>query len=151
MMCTPRSRMNILNSQEIDSLIARSRLVNKYMQTIDRESAYEILLQRVETMRLSSEEKKGSSKQQRKGKTNEMYAHNPSTKSVKKRRTRTNTRQSTTFEKVLNSATSKEIGRTATNIFTRGLLGSLGLNPTKKSKIQFIYNTFIYFFHKSKS
>ncbi len=43
MICTPRSRMIILNSQEIDTLVALSQLVTKYDETIDRDSAHEML------------------------------------------------------------------------------------------------------------
>lgn len=43
LLCAPKSRMDILTQQEIDNLISNSRLINKYNQEIDRESAYEIL------------------------------------------------------------------------------------------------------------
>jgi len=43
MICKPRSSMNILNSQEIDILVARSQLVAKYGETINRDSAHEML------------------------------------------------------------------------------------------------------------
>jgi DNA helicase HerA-like ATPase len=43
MMRAPESRMDILTSDEIDQINAASRLVAKYNQPIDRDSAYEML------------------------------------------------------------------------------------------------------------
>lgn len=47
-MRAPMSRMDILTPQELNNLISISRLVPKYNKTIDRESAYEILNQKIE-------------------------------------------------------------------------------------------------------
>jgi DNA helicase HerA-like ATPase len=47
---TPASRMDILTSDEMALLNRSSALVSKYGQTIERESAYEILSRKVETM-----------------------------------------------------------------------------------------------------
>ncbi|MGL5112815.1 MAG: helicase HerA-like domain-containing protein [Flavobacterium sp.] len=47
MMRAPESRMDILTATEIDTLNARSKLVKKYSETIDRESAYELLTQKI--------------------------------------------------------------------------------------------------------
>ncbi len=54
MVCTPRSRMNILNAQEINTLVARSQLVSKYAETIDRDSAHEILSRQIEMIQQSN-------------------------------------------------------------------------------------------------
>jgi len=45
---SPESRMDILTSSEIDELTGDSDLVAKYEETIDKESAYEILSKRIE-------------------------------------------------------------------------------------------------------
>jgi DNA helicase HerA-like ATPase len=42
-MLSPRSRMDILSDAEINDLVSRSGLIEKYNTPIDRESAYEIL------------------------------------------------------------------------------------------------------------
>lgn len=47
MMRAPESRMDILTETEIDALNAQSKLVKKYSETIDRESAYELLTQKI--------------------------------------------------------------------------------------------------------
>ncbi|MEP6513066.1 MAG: helicase HerA-like domain-containing protein, partial [Parafilimonas sp.] len=43
MLAPPRSRMDVLTDMEIDALVNKSKLVNKYNRQIDSESAYEIL------------------------------------------------------------------------------------------------------------
>lgn len=49
MMRAPMSRMDVLTQSEIDSINRNSELVRKYFQTIDRESAFEILTRKIET------------------------------------------------------------------------------------------------------
>ena len=48
MLRAPMSRMDILTEDELKELVASSGLVDKYNQTIDRESAYEILKAKIE-------------------------------------------------------------------------------------------------------
>ncbi len=50
MLRSPMSRMDILTSDEINSINRASGLVSKYSQTIDRESAYEILSRKIEAI-----------------------------------------------------------------------------------------------------
>ncbi|WP_419869462.1 helicase HerA-like domain-containing protein [Chryseobacterium sp. CT-SW4] len=45
---SPESRMDVLNETEVNELTGKSALVAKYEQEIDRESAYEILVSRME-------------------------------------------------------------------------------------------------------
>jgi DNA helicase HerA-like ATPase len=49
MVRAPQSRMDILAPEEIDSINRSSQLVSKYNQVIDRESAYEILNDKIDT------------------------------------------------------------------------------------------------------
>ncbi|NNK11549.1 MAG: DUF853 family protein, partial [Flavobacteriaceae bacterium] len=44
----PMSRMDILTKKELKEVIDNSRLVHKYNETIDRESAYEMLNEKIE-------------------------------------------------------------------------------------------------------
>lgn len=44
----PRSRMDVLQESEIDALLAVSSLYQKYHTTLDRESAHEILSQKLQ-------------------------------------------------------------------------------------------------------
>jgi DNA helicase HerA-like ATPase len=51
MLRSPESRMDILSSDEIASINNSSNLVRKYSQVIDRESAYEILTRKVDSVK----------------------------------------------------------------------------------------------------
>jgi uncharacterized protein len=48
MMRAPMSRMDVLTSDEIEAINSKSKLVKKYSEEIDRESAYEILNKKIE-------------------------------------------------------------------------------------------------------
>jgi DNA helicase HerA-like ATPase len=74
MLRAPMSRMDVLTDSELSSAIANSKLIKKYNTTIDRESAYELLNEKIkkaeaetakEKARLEQEAlKKAASKQQ---------------------------------------------------------------------------------------
>jgi hypothetical protein len=49
LMRAPMSRMDILSDSELNKLIDNSKLVEKYKDEIDRESAYEVLEQKIKT------------------------------------------------------------------------------------------------------
>jgi DNA helicase HerA-like ATPase len=49
MMRAPQSRMDILSASEIDEINNKSKLVKKYAEEIDRESAYELLTKKIES------------------------------------------------------------------------------------------------------
>ena len=104
MMAPPKSRMDILSDVEIDSIVGRSKMVPKYNQEINSESAYEILTSKLE---------------QAAQKTNEVAAEKKALKeegsSAKKE------------ESILDNPILKSVGRTAANIITRSLLGALGM------------------------
>lgn len=48
LMRAPMSRMGVLTAEEFNSTVGQSQLVKKYQEQIDRESAYEILNQKIE-------------------------------------------------------------------------------------------------------
>ncbi len=58
MLRAPMSRMDILSQQEIDQLLSKSFLVKKYNDVIDRESAYEILTEKVKRIQTQKEQEK---------------------------------------------------------------------------------------------
>jgi len=117
LLSAPKSRMDVLNKPEIDELINSSKLITKYNETIDRESAYEMLSEK-----LSEANKKVVKKIERKKQTKTTTS---------KRRTR---KTKSTFEKVLSSPTAKQVGRTFVRELTRGILGVLGLGGTTKRR-----------------
>ena len=106
MLCAPRSRMDILTDSEIDSITGKSKLVAKYNQVIDSESAYEIL-----TAKLNEAAEKSEQQQ--------------STADTKK--------APSTLEKIVDNTIVKSIMRTAGNTIVRSLLGSLGLGGRSSS------------------
>lgn len=100
MLCAPMSRMDVLTEIELQELIANSKLIKKYNQEVDRESAYEILSKKI--IRIQEEEKQVEER-----KLEEKYD----------RRSTTSSRRSTAMNpvvKVLTSAT-----------FIRGVMGIL--------------------------
>jgi len=56
MMRAPMSRMDILSKEEIDSFNRSSDLVRKYSQTTDRESAFELLTDKIEAIQKQAED-----------------------------------------------------------------------------------------------
>ena len=63
MMRAPMSRMDILTDTELSVLLSKSKLVKKYNEQIDRESAYELLNKKIEIA--EAEEAKEKARQER--------------------------------------------------------------------------------------
>lgn len=112
-MRAPQSRMDILTEDELNYLTKVSKIATKYNQTLDRESAYEILSGKIEEAQ--SEEVQEKIKQQR-----EDY-DKPRGKEEK-----------STFEKVISNTTTRQIGNTIARELTRGLLGVLGIKTSTR-------------------
>ena len=102
MMLTPKSRMDVLTSTEIDNIVGQSKLVAKYNQVIDTSSAYEMLTAKLQEAAANTSANAAASKKDSKP-------------------------EESTFEKVANNTIVKSIVRTAGNTIVRSLLGSLGL------------------------
>ncbi|WP_422860791.1 helicase HerA-like domain-containing protein [Flagellimonas sp. S174] len=58
MLRAPMSRMDVLTPTELDEAIGKSKLVKKYNEDIDRESAYEILNEKIEKAEKEAEKEK---------------------------------------------------------------------------------------------
>ncbi len=110
MLCSPRSRMDVLTTAEINAINQRSKLVEKYNQDIDSESAYEILHAKLKAAAESTE-------------TAASEAPKKTTKE-----------EPGTFEKVANNTIVKSMLRTAGNGIVRSLLGALGLGGRTSRK-----------------
>lgn len=109
----PQSRMDILTKEEIDEIVQRSKLVRKYNETIDRDSAYEILQKKIEA---AQEEE------------NQQVLVDQKEKAEKTSRRS----EKSTLEKVFDSPTTRQIGRTLAREITRGLLGALGIKTSRR-------------------
>lgn len=111
MLCPPQSRMDVLADNELDELISKSKLVKKYNEVIDTESAYEILTKKLEEAAKKSEEEAQEKQEEKEAKQEEdkggSFFDNP----------------------IL-----KQVGRTAAQVITRSLLGALGLGGRTSRK-----------------
>jgi uncharacterized protein len=107
LMRPPFSRMDILSENEMQSIVRGSELVDKYNRDMDRESAYEILSDRMA-------EQDEYERRQKERMEREKYSSRPSY---------SGRRQVTTFEKIIKSPVTRTVAREV----TRGLLGVLGL------------------------
>jgi hypothetical protein len=108
MMCTPRSRMDVLTETEIDTLVNNSKLASKYNKVINSESAYEMLTEKLEEAAENSV--------------------------VKKSKAAIEKEEKSTFEKVADNTIVKSMLRQAGNTIVRSLLGSLGLGGTTRKR-----------------
>jgi len=110
LLCAPRSRMDILNPQEIDELVSKSQLTGKYNQTVDRESAYELLNAKINEFRAAD------TQEQLRQQWEKMPAPRASGR-----------REKSAFETVIDSPITRQVGRTVARELTRGILGVLGM------------------------
>ncbi len=116
MLRAPQSRMDVLTNDEINTVLIDSKLILKYNDPIDRESAYEILGEKIEDFQ-EAEKQVELKKQQAK---------------VSKPRSRR--REKSTVEKVMSNTTTRQIGRTIARELTRGLLGVFGIGGKSKRR-----------------
>lgn len=110
----PKTRMDVLTKSEISELERASELVPKYNEEIDRESAYEILKEKMDRAR-EDEHKAEMDKQ----KEEAEKATSGGRKSSKK--------DPSFFEKASKNTMVRQLGRTLMRELTRGLLGALGV------------------------
>lgn len=103
----PQSRMEILSEEEIKDLVSDSEIAEFYNEEMNRESASEVLKERIESEDQNSED--------------------ANTKKTEK----------TTLEKVMDSTITKQVGRTVARELTRGLLGILGIKTSSRRKSWF--------------
>ena len=93
---------------EIDNIVSHSKLVAKYNQAIDSESAYEILTGKLQQATQQADQQKQQQQQKTTGRTakkDDSFFDNPAV---------------------------KQMERTAASVLTRSLLGVLGLGGRKK-------------------
>jgi len=109
----PLSRMDVLSELEINRLVASSTLVKKYNEEIDRESAFEILEKRLKDhVEVEAEENISTPLDERKRKEEKE--------------------EPSTLEKLSKNTMVRQIGRTASSVLMRGLLGWLGVKPKRR-------------------
>lgn len=109
LLTAPASRMDILKEEEIQNLVRSSALAEKYNEVIDRESAYEMLVQKMDAL---------EAEQSRQAKPGEAAQTGKRTRPAP-----------STLERMVNSTA----GRTVIREVTRGILGVLGVTATRKA------------------
>ena len=116
LMRPPQSRMDILTPMEIDALVAQSAVAAKYNQVVDRESAYEILKEKIAEAQQIATAKP---------------AEQPAKASPQKEK-----EEDSVVETIINNPMARQVGRVVARELTRGLLGVLGLggSSTRKRK-----------------
>lgn len=110
----PQSRMDILTEQEIDTLVAKSKIAAKYNEVIDNKSAYEMLNEKLEEATQRTEEVKQPAEKK-------VPAPKPAAKE----------------KSVMDNPVVKSMTRTAGNTLVRTLLGVLGLGGRSRRKSLF--------------
>ena len=106
----PQSRMDILTDAEVQNLVMTSKLVSKYNQVVDSESAYEILNAKIavaEQRTQEIEQMKQQAKTEKAAPKEKSFLDNPIVRSA---------------------------GRTAATMITRSLLGVLGLGGSSRRR-----------------
>lgn len=109
LLTAPASRMDTISDDEIQTLVRKSRLAEKYGEAIDRESAYELLGKKIEALEqdlLEEEKAKEAAKEEKRERE-----------------------EPSTLERMVNSTA----GRTVIREVTRGLLGVLGLTSRRRT------------------
>ncbi len=114
----PESRMDILSSSEITQLVNNSSLVREYNEDLDKESAYEILVEKMEQAQKEEEQQKLKEQNE---KARKQYS---------KRRSK----EKSTIEKIADHTLTKQIGRTVARELTRGILGVLGIGRRRRRR-----------------
>lgn len=106
MMRAPMSRMDILTDTELNELLDNSKLVKKYNENIDRESAYELLTKKIEAA--EADELKEKAKKER-----------DALDKASSKQKRTSTRKSTAMNPIVKVLTSATFIRSVFGILTK--------------------------------
>lgn len=106
----PQSRMDVLTDREIEDIVDRSEIIGHYNKTIDRESAYEILTEKLE-----------------RGTHRQMEEEEEKREIREREQPRSTRREKSVIETFVSNTTVRQIGRTVARELSRGLLGILGI------------------------
>jgi hypothetical protein len=112
---SPRSRMNVLSQGEMDDLIRRSDIAAIYNRQIDRESAYELLQEKID--RFEQAEHQQSLRETGRGRGNYSEKEEPDL-----------------LEELSKNTMVRQMGRSLVRELTRGLFGTMGVKTSKRSR-----------------
>jgi hypothetical protein len=112
----PQSRMDILSEDELDAIVRKSQIAGKYKNPVDRESAKEILHQKMDTLR---EEENAAVRRK-------------ALEQASKASSRTQKGERSFIEDIIRHPATREVGRTVARELTRGLLSVLGVRTSRR-------------------
>ncbi|MEO0898609.1 MAG: helicase HerA-like domain-containing protein [Bacteroidota bacterium] len=121
MLRAPQSRMDILSESEIQGILASSKLIKKYNEDVDPESAYEILTEKIKKAKEEEQKQKMKEQMEKEAKT-----------STGTRRRRAKKDDPSLIEELSKNTMVRQVGRTVARELTRGLLGVLGLGGKRR-------------------
>lgn len=113
MLRAPQSRMDVLSPSEINYIIRESFLVGKYNESLDRDSAYEILDEKIKYAQAQEHQEEMRRQQEKASKSRPRGR-----------------RSKTVMERTWDNTT-RQLGRTLARELTRGLLGVLGVKSRR--------------------
>jgi DNA helicase HerA-like ATPase len=105
MLCSPRSRMDVLTNAELEAIVNQSKLLPKYNREIDSHSAYEILNQKLEEASYRSAQSVQNKSPRQKKETS-----------------------------IFDTPAMRQVERTAASVITRSVLGALGLGGRSRRR-----------------
>ncbi len=107
----PRSRMDVLTDAELDTLVRKSRIASHYNKEVDRESAYEILTEKLKAAEQMAMQQAEVEKEEKQTKSS-----------------RSSKEEEGMLESLTKNTMVRQIGRTVARELTRSILGVLGLS-----------------------
>jgi len=116
----PQSRMDVLEAAEIKHIISQSEIIKKYNIEVDRESAYEILGEKITLAKEAEHQEEIKKQQEKAAKVTTSRRSSKADKSV--------------VEKAMDNTAVRQVGRTVARELTRGLLGALGIKTTRRRR-----------------
>ncbi|MBN2347729.1 MAG: DUF853 family protein [Bacteroidales bacterium] len=109
----PMTRMDVLTEQEISTLVKKSELVRIYDQTIDGETAYEILMEKINAAQDKAQQV------------------NPE---EEKKTVRSGGTEPSMIKQLSKNTMVRQVGRTVARELARGFLGALGVSTTTRRR-----------------
>ncbi|MEL7341221.1 MAG: helicase HerA-like domain-containing protein, partial [Bacteroidota bacterium] len=116
MLRAPQSRMDVLTDAEIKKIIKASPMIKKYNKDVDRDSAYEMLTNKIKEAQKEEHQEK-------------MKAEREKARKVRKTSSRSRSKKAdpTFMEELSKNTMVRQVGRTVARELTRGLMGILGI------------------------
>ena len=124
MLRAPKTRMGVLTEDEICALLDQSKMVEKYNEEIDNESAYEILMAKFEKEAEAAKEEEANADDKDKKDDGDGPA----------KKTKVEKEDESLVESLSKNTMIRQMGNTVLREVSRGLLGALGLrSPRRRS------------------